>query len=403
MDTKGLYAQLKNELDNILGYWIENTIDHEFGGFVGKRNIRNVKVAGASKGAVLNTRILWTFSAAYNFSHKPEYLEMADRAYSYLVSRFWDEKNGGLFWELNEDGSLLNGRKQTYAQGFGIYGFSEYYRATGKQEALDYAVDLHHLLERYCYDPMHGGYIEALSRDWNQLEDMRLSPKDANEPKSMNTHLHILEPYTRLSSVFKEKELEEKLEGLIRIFLDKIIDPGTDHQNLFFGMDWSVRSAIVSYGHDIESSWLLIEAARELGDPVLIDEVEKRAIRIVDAVMTEGCDSDGSLFNERNIKTGHLDTDKHWWPQAEAMVGLVYAAAVSGDKKYFKWMNRIWEFIQDKMIDKINGEWFWRVDKTGNPVISEDKVGFWKCPYHNSRAMMEVCEMQGRLHNSITN
>ncbi len=397
MDVKDLRIQLKNELENILGYWIENTVDNEFGGFIGRRNIDNVKVPGASKGTVLNARILWTFSAAYSFSHKPEYLEMADRAYDYLITRFWDKINGGLFWELNEDGTLLNGRKQTYAQGFGIYGFSEYYRATGKREALDYAVDLYHLLERYCHDPMHGGYIEALSREWDQLEDMRLSPKDANEPKSMNTHLHILEPYTSLAGVFNDYELGERLAGLIRIFLDKILDPFTNHLCLFFGKDWEVRSSLVSYGHDIESSWLLIEAARKLGNPVLIEEVEKRALRIVDAVITEGCDHDGSLFNERNMKIGHLDSDKHWWPQAEAMVGLVYAAAVSGDEKYFKRMNRIWEFIQDKMIDKINGEWFWRVDKTGNPVISEDKVGFWKCPYHNSRAMMEVCNMLGRL------
>jgi len=397
MDVKDLCIQLKSELENILQYWIVNAVDNEYGGFVGKRNIHNVKVMGASKGAVLNTRILWTFSAAYNFSHKPEYLKMADRAYSYLVSRFWDEKNGGLFWELNEDGSLLNGRKQTYAQGFGIYGFSEYYRATGKREALDHAVDLYHLLERYSYDPLHGGYMEALSREWEQLEDMRLSSKDANEPKSMNTHLHILEPYTSLIGVFREKELEERLEELIRIFLDKIIDPATNHLSLFFGKDWQVRSTLVSYGHDIEASWLLIEAARELGDPVLIKEVEKRALRIVDAVTTEGCDHDGSLFNEKNMATGRLDSDKHWWPQAEAMVGLVYAASVSGDKKYLNQMDLVWDFIQNKLIDKGNGEWFWRVDRNGIPDPAEDKVGFWKCPYHNSRAMMEVCNVLERL------
>ena len=390
MNTKQLQLQLEAELKNILHYWIENTIDDQFGGFVGKRNGHNLRVVGASKGAVLNARILWTFSAAYNHSHKIEYLEVAHRAYYYLISNFWDHENGGLFWELNEDGTLLNGRKQIYAQGFGIFGFSEYFRATGKEAALEYAIALFDLIEKYSHDPVYGGYVEALSQDWSQLDDMRLSAKDANEPKSMNTHLHLLEPYTNLLRVMNDNELELRIEEMIRIFLDKIIDPETHHLDLFFGHDWEVRSAIFSYGHDIEAAWLLYEAAEQLGKKELIKEVETSLFRIVNAVIADGCDKDGSIFYERDLVTKHLDTDKHWWPQAEAMIGFTYAAQISGNKKYLENLTAVWRFIQDKIVDKTNGEWFWSVDQAGNPNRKEDKTGFWKCPYHNARAMMEV-------------
>lgn len=388
-----LKRQLGEELSNILRYWAEYGVDEQFGGFVGRRNIRNERVSGATKGVVLNARILWTFSAAYNFTQKEEYLVLAHRAYNYLTTKFWDKTYGGLFWELNEDGSLCNGRKQIYAQGFGIYGFSEYYRATGLNEALQFAIETYHLIEKYSFDPVHGGYIEALSQKWEKLDDMRLSPKDANEPKSMNTHLHILEPYTNLLRVYRNEELKAKTEGLVRVFLDKILDSTSNHLNLFFGYDWELRSAIVSYGHDIEAAWLLSEAAREIGNQLLIDEVDRIAVKIVDVVLADGCDRDGSIYNELNLTKKHLDTDKHWWPQAEAMVGLAYAAFITNDSSYFGKLDNVWNFIQQKMLDKEHGEWFWRVDKEGIPNQEEDKTGFWKCPYHNSRAMIEVSQI----------
>ncbi|MBN2743511.1 MAG: AGE family epimerase/isomerase [Marinilabiliaceae bacterium] len=393
IDIQQLYQQQNNELHNILKYWTDNTLDVAHGGFVGQIDHFNHVVPGASKGAVLNARILWTFSAAYRFTRQAEYLQVAENAFNYLLLHFWDKQHGGLVWEVDANGKVLNGRKQIYAQGFGVYGFSEYYRASGNTLALDKAIELYRLIEKHSYDAKDGGYIEALAQDWSPLEDMRLSPKDANEPKSMNTHLHILEPYTNLLRVWDDAGLKKQVRSLIRIFLDKIIDSQTAHFQLFFGMDWEVRSQIVSYGHDIEGAWLLTEAAHVLGDADLTAEVEKMAIRMVDVTMNEGGDADGSIFYELETDHNHLDTDKHWWPQAEAMVGLAWAWKITGNADYLAMLDKSWRFIDKYIIDRKNGEWFWRVNKDGVPYTTEDKAGFWKCPYHNSRALMEVMEV----------
>jgi mannobiose 2-epimerase len=390
-DKTRTVGELRAELYQILNFWQNNMVDNEQGGFYGQRDYLNQLNPTASKGAVLNARILWTFSAAYRFTRDQSFLETATRAYQYLLDKFWDKQNGGLFWELDYCGNVVNSRKQIYAQGFGIYGFSEYYRATGNTFALDKAIELFNLVEAHSFDPKHNGYVEALALDWKPLENMRLSPKDANEPKSMNTHLHILEPYTNLLRVWPNELLKQKTANLVRVFLDKIIDNKTAHFNLFFGMDWDVRSHIVSYGHDIEGAWLMTEAAHVLADAKLTAEVEAMAKRMVDAVLAEGADVDGSIYNEK--EHDHLDADKHWWPQAEAMVGLAWMWRQTGNDSYLQQMANVWQFIQKHIIDNERGEWFWRVDKTGNIFTSDDKAGFWKCPYHNSRALMEVVEI----------
>ncbi len=289
---------------------------------------------------------------------------------------------------MSPSGKVVSDRKQIYAQGFGIYGLSEFYKATGNHLVLEYAQKLFELIEKNSYDTKFGGYVEALSRDWNVLEDMRLSDKDANEPKSMNTHLHILKPYTNLYRVWKNDQLKDRIFSLIEVFNNHIINQNTAHFELFFDYDWTVKSAITSYGHDIEGAWLLYEAAHELGDKDILQKVKNICIRMVDVTIKEGMVNDGSVYNEK--EHDHLDDDKHWWPQAEAMVGLAYAWDITGEEKYYKTMVKTWSFIKEKMIDKQNGEWFWRVDAKGNPLTHDVKLGFWKCPYHNSRALMEV-------------
>ena len=389
-ELKLFKTQLEDELVNILRYWKENTVDEKFGGFLGKIDHYNRVIREASKGVVLNARILWTFSIAYNFTHDRQYLELAERAYHYLVDRFWDKENGGLFWELDYRGNVLNSRKQIYAQGFGIYGFSEFYKASGNKDSLWYAIQLFELIEMHAFDPLNGGYIEVRGGKWETLEDMRLSPKDANEPKSMNTHLHLLEPYTNLYRYWKDERLRKQTIGLVITFLEKIIDPSTCHFRLFFGEDWSVRSSITSYGHDIEGSWLMYEAAKVLDDHILLEKVKETTLRMVDVTMAEGMDTDGSVFNEKDNISEHVDRDRNWWSQAEAMVGLMNAYELSENDKYLVSLVKIWKFISEKLIDRKNGEWFWRVDSKGIPFDTEDKAGFWKCPYHSSRALIEV-------------
>ncbi|MDR0230614.1 MAG: AGE family epimerase/isomerase [Dysgonamonadaceae bacterium] len=383
---------LKNETKlelttNILPYWINNMQDNENGGFYGRIDGNNIVHKNANKGGILNARILWTFSSAYRLLGNPEYLFMAERAFQYLTTFFIDKKNGGIFWELDYKGKPVNTKKQTYLQGFALYGFSEFYRATGNPEALELSKKLFQLIEKHCYDPVHGGYFEAFTSDWQPIEDMRLSKKDANEKKTMNTHLHILEPYTNLIRIWEDDELKSAQRNLIGIFANQILDKQTYHLNLFFDEKWNCKSTDISYGHDIEASWLLFEAAEVLGDEILIDKIKCLSIKVADAAL-EGLQPDGSLIYETH--EGHLVTDRHWWVQAETVVGLVYAWQNSGNEQYLEKAEKCWRYIQQHIIDKNNGEWFWSIDSNGKPNHEDDKAGFWKCPYHNGRMCFEL-------------
>jgi mannobiose 2-epimerase len=388
-------TELDSELRKaILPYWMTRMVDPEQGGFYGRIDGNNQLHASSPKGSVLNARILWTFSKAYNRFRDKEYLEMANRAYKYCINNFINKKNNGVYWLLDHKGNPLETKNQIYALGFMIYGLSEYYLATLKEEPLDLAKMLFNSIEKYSFDPDLNGYFEAFDEDWLMLEDLRLSEKDANEKKTMNTHLHILEGYTNLYRIWKDDKLRSQLKNLIEVFIRKIIDQETWHFQLFFDSEWKPRDKEISFGHDIEGSWLLQEAAEVLGDKSLINETKAIAIKMVDAVCSQGFDQDGGLFNELK-PDGSLDTDKHWWPQAEAMVGLVNAYQVSRDTEYLSLAINTWQFVKDKIIDEIYGEWYFRVDRSGKPYTEEDKAGIWKCPYHNGRACLEILNRLG--------
>jgi mannobiose 2-epimerase len=387
-----LKSELHRELtENILPYWIKNMTDDENGGFYGRIDGGEQLHPKANKGAVLNARILWTFSAAYRLEKNPQYLEIAERAYRYISEHFLDKKYGGVYWELNYKGIPVNTRKQIYAQGFALYGYSEFYRATGKPEALEIAKNLFYLIEKKAYDPQHEGYIEALKENWDIIEDMRLSDRDINAPKSMNTHLHILEPYTNLLRVWKDPELVKAQKRLIHNFCDHIIHPETKHLQLFFDMNWHSNFDIISYGHDIEAAWLLFEAAETLENPTLIEKIKKLSIEIVEASY-EGLQADGSMIYEKTHE-GHIDTDRHWWIQAETIVGSAYAYLISGNKKYLDVAKNNWEYTKKHILDKENGEWVWSASADGTQNRLDDKAGFWKCPYHNTRMCLEINEL----------
>ena len=329
-----LSSEMQDELNRILVFWSTKAVDAEFGGFVGKINSQGEVIPKATKGAVLNTRLLWTFSAAYRRTKNALYKTMADRAYEYLCRHFWDRENSGLIWECDYRGNPLNTRKQAYAQGFGIYAFSEYFLATGSEESFEYAISLFDSLEGKFRDDEFEGYLEALSSDWQPMEDMRLSPKDANSPKSMNTHLHILEPYTNLYKAWPDLALKERILVLIKVFQERIVDAKTGHFNLFFDIDWTVQSKIISYGHDIEGAWLLHEAAIATQEKNVIQSVQKSALVLVDVTLREGTGADGSVWYEK--EGNHIDTDRHWWVQAEAMVGLMDAWEIAKDDRYIR-------------------------------------------------------------------
>lgn len=394
-----LKNEITEELNAILDFWSDNVIDHAYGGFIGHINSSGKKNNTAPKGAVLNTRILWAFSAAYRATNKKEYKVIAKMQYQYIINNFWDVKNGGLYWELDYLGNPINTRKQAYAQGFGIYAFSEFYRATKLEESLLYAKELHTILEHKFYDATYTGYIEALTEDWKEIKDMRLSDKDLNAPKSMNTHLHILEPYTNLFRVWPDEGLKQNIKNLLFIFQDKIVDKNTGHFSLFYDMDWTKKSTAISFGHDIEGAWLLNEAAQAIGEPLLVKKIAELAENLTDLTLAKGLDFDGSVFNE--LHHGVLDKDKHWWVQAEAMVGVIDAYQNNPKEIYLETAFSLWSFIKTKIVDSKNGEWFWRVNAEGEPVLEDDKIGFWKCPYHNTRALIEVLERIIIIKNNI--
>jgi len=392
-----LRAELENILhSNILQYWLTHGIDTVHGGFKGHVDYQNRPDQRAEKGSVLNARILWAFAAAYRAFPRPEYLETAQRAFAYLIEYFEDKENGGVIWAVDYQGRPTNKRKQTYALSFAIYAFCEYYAASGNPVALEKAKTIFHLIEKHCTDRIHGGYWEALSADWQPIEDVRLSEKDANEKKSMNTHLHVLEGYTNLARVWPAVEVRQTLQQLLRVFLEHIIDVQHGHFNLFFDERWQVKSAVVSFGHDIEGAWLLDEAAQVCRDEELRRQVRGYSVRLVEAAL-EGLDADGGLMNEMNLTSGHLDTDKHWWQQAEALVGLLNAYEITHNEKYLELLLKILDFLKHHIIDFAQGEWFWKVNRQGEPFPDDEKIGFWKCPYHNSRACLEVMARLERL------
>lgn len=384
--------EVKDELVNdILPFWMNRMTDREQGGFYGRIDGNNCLHPDAPKGAILNARILWTFSAAFRLLKKPEYLETATRAKRYLLDFFYDKQYGGIFWELNADGTPSDAKKQIYALGFAIYGLSEYARATGDREALEYAVRLFEVIEKYSFDPVQNGYVEALTREWQLIQDMRLSDKDENEKKTMNTHLHILEPYANLYRVWKDERLEKQLRNLIKVFVTRILDAESGHLNLFFEEDWSNKYHIISYGHDIEASWLIHEAALVLGDQQLLAETEPVIVKIARAA-DEGLNRDGSMIYENFVDKQKVDRELHWWVQAENVVGHINLYQYFHDEDALHKALKCWQFIKENLIDGEGGEWYWSRYADGTVNRKDDKAGFWKCPYHNGRMCMEIIE-----------
>ena len=379
--------------DNILRYWIDKVTDKEHGGYYGRVDGHDQVHPEAEKGAILNGRILWAFSAAYRVLKKQEYLDAATRAKDYILDHFVDKEYGGVYWSLDCEGKPLDTKKQTYAIGFVIYGLSEYARATGDKQALDAAIKLYHDIEAHAYDAINGGYVEALTREWNPIADMRLSDKDENGAKTMNTHLHVIEPYTNLYRVWPSKELRESIHRLLDVFTDKLYNKETHHLDLFFDNEWHGRRNIESYGHDIEATWLLWETALVLGEDDVKTKLEPIVVDLAKAA-DEGLQPDGSMIYEHWKDTGKTDRQRQWWVLCENVIGHANLYQYFHDTSALKVAKDCWTFIDKHLVDHVNGEWHWAVDDNGKINLEDDKAGFWKCPYHNSRMCLEIIERQ---------
>lgn len=393
MDTQRLTAfrlEIEKELkENILSFWIKHALDIENGGFVGYMSNDLIIDNHHDKSSVLNSRILWTYSTAYRIYHEEKYLTIANRAFNYLIQHFWDNEHSGVYWMVDFKGNPSDTKKQIYALAFAIYGLSEYFIATQDSTSLKKAIELYEVIEKYSYDPINKGYTEALRADWTPLADMSLSSKDLNVMKSMNTHLHILEAYTHLLSVWDNDKLRNSLKELINVTLTNIVDPLTNSFKLYFDKSWNSKADIISCGHDIEGSWLLYEAAEVLGDEDICETVRVIAAKMAQQVYSKGIDlRDGGLIYE--IEPKRMDCSKEWWPQAEAVVGFFNAYQLTGKEHYLDASESMWEFIKENIIDPKYGEWYWGLDEMGDIRHEKEKIGPWKCPYHNSRMCFEI-------------
>jgi mannobiose 2-epimerase len=385
---KILKNKAKTELINILDYWLKNTIDKENGGFIGEINHQNVINNNSEKGAVLNARILWSFSAAYAVEKKPEYLKTAKRAFQYIKDYFFDKEFGGIFWSLQADGKPKDTKNQIYAIAFVIYGLSEFYKIFKNEDALELAQSLFYKIELYSKDYKNKGYLEAFTRDWQEIEDLRLSEKDANEKKTMNTHLHIVEAYANLYTIWSNPKLKDSIKEILEVIAIYFIDKDSWHLKLFFDENWKEKEDVISYGHDIEAAWLLQWCAEAIEDEVLIKNYQKYAVAFADATK-EGLDADGGLWYEYEPKEQKLIAEKHWWPQAELWIGMINAWQLTQNEEFLEITEKNFEFVEKYIIDHKNGEWIWGVYADYSPIL-KDKAGFWKCPYHNSRACIEL-------------
>lgn len=400
-DHKARIEQLKNEVSdnltqNLLPWWSSKTVDYVNGGFYGRVNSKDSVIADADKGGILNARILWTYSSAYRITKDTSYLRLATRAKDYILEYFIDKEFGGAYFSINAKGEPKNTIKQTYTNAFFIYGLSEYSRATGDKESLEAAKAIFELFEKNVLDKESNGYFEVFSRDWKRVRERMIGESSDNDEKTMNTSLHLMEAYACLYRVWPDPRMAERLRNMVELFLDKIIDKNTYHLINFMDRTWNRTSQVDSYGHDIECSWLLHEAASLLGDEQLLKRVEETSVKMAETVV-EAIQPDGSIVYEKDLATGHVQTDRSWWAEVETIVGYFNAWEISGNEKYLDYSLNCWNYTRDHFVDKTNGGWFPNVKENGE-VGRGDKAGHWICPYHNGRMCMEIMERVEKLH-----
>ncbi len=389
-------AELKDELlGNILPFYANVAVDKQRGGFYGLVHNDLTVEPDAPRGLIQVTRILWAFAHACRRLDAPRLLPTAEHAWEALQAHFRDPVTGGLHWMVAADGAPLDRRRLVYGQAFGIYAFAEYALATGSHSALREALALFTLIEQHAWDPAQGGYVEGCTPDWQPDPEQRVDEVSGPVAWSMNTHLHLVEAYTTLLHAVRAAHepsaaVEEALRRVLLILLRKVTQP-SGHFALQFDAAWRPLDDRVSYGHDIEGSWLAVEAAEALDEPPndasLLAEARATALQLAQSTLEQGVDGDGGLFNEGG-PSGPTERDKDWWPQAEAMVGFLNAFQLSNDERYLQAALESWGFIRRFIIDTTHGEWFWGVTHKGKPV-DKQKSGPWKGPYHNGRACLE--------------
>lgn len=382
-----LTAEVQMMLEQkIIPFWLSLQDDH-YGGFVSYVDLNLRRNEKAEKGCILNSRILWFFSEAAMLLKRPDLRQAADHAYRFLMRYCMDRKAGGVYWSVTFDGKPLDTTKHTYNQAFAIYALSAYYRLTGNPEALLAANQLFQCVENHCRDA--GGYGEAYDRFWNPESNEKLSENGVMAERTMNTLLHVFEGYSGLYQATQAPEVGTELRALLDIWGKHMFQPEKRRQEVFFDKNYHSLIDLQSYGHDIESAWLLDWGCDLLGDAALSEKVHRMTDVLAQSVLERGFDGE-AVCNE--IEKGVTDTDRIWWVQSEAIVGFVHMLEKHPEQKqYGEAAAKVWKYILRQLVDsRENSEWFWKVDITGKPVKKLTIVDPWKCPYHNGRMCMEI-------------
>lgn len=402
-------AQLTGKL---IPFW-QGIRDQEYGGYYGWLGYDLSLDRRAVKGCILNSRILWFFSSAYVLLGEEALRREADHAWAFLRDYCVDRENGGVYWSVAFDGEPEDTTKHTYNQAFAIYALSAYYEASGEKEALKLAWELFHIIEEKCRDEY--GYLEAFNLRFEPEENDKLSENGVMAEKTMNTLLHVFEAYTELYRVTggagdaaeggaaggsgrtgKAGQTEtsdrimlaRQLRYMLDLFTDKVYNPALGRQEVFFDRKWNSLIDLHSYGHDIETAWLVDRGLEVLGDEEYKRKLDPITRRLTETVYRQAY-RNHSLENES--EKGVTDTTRVWWVQAEAVVGFLNGWQKEPEKEeYRQAAEDIWAFIMEKLVDPRPGsEWFWALDQEGNP-LKKPIVEPWKCPYHNGRMCMEV-------------
>lgn len=382
-----MFAQeVKEHLQNkIIPFW-ENLKDEEYGGYYGYMGYDLVVDKKAAKGCILNSRILWFFSNCYMLLKDEKLLEYARHAYDFLKEKCIDRTNGGVYWSLHYDGSPEDTTKHTYNQAFAIYALSSYYDASGEKEALAIAESLRKIIETKCRD--NYGYLEAFNARFEPEDNDKLSENGVIADKTMNTLLHVFEAYTEYYRVTGDRETGKDLRFMLDLIADKVYNPLLGRQEVFFDRTWHPLIDLYSYGHDIETAWLVDRGLEVLGDEKYTAKLSPITKTITENIYRRAY-QDHSLVNE--AENGVVDTTRVWWVQAEAVVGFLNGYQKSPERtEYLGAAEDIWNYIRTNIVDKREGsEWFWAIDKETRP-LDRPIVEPWKCPYHNGRMCIEV-------------
>lgn len=388
-----LQAQLT---ESVLPFWLAQQ-DKDHGGFYGKVTIDLERDPHAPKGGVMISRFLWSFSHSYAVLQNKEYKPVADHAYTFLIDTLWDKKYGGIYWLVDSSGEPLNTIKHVYAQAFAIYGLSEYAKIAPESEALSYAKKLYDLIEEKAYNSDTKGYEEEFDQVWHQKNLTQIATNNLEVHYTTNTLLHLLEAYTNLYTVWQNDVLLERIKHLLTLFTQHIChSQGYCLQE--FNQNWDSVHPGVSYGHDIETSWLVdetLEKCQITGE--LANQVHEMTASLASYCFENGLDNVGWMNSHTDSQ--YQDETKVWWIQAEAVIGLFHAFQQSGDHRYSESSHLLSKLIQQNFVDdRPRSEWYSRLDSEGNLLsvlrkngkLEENISDAWKGPYHTVRFYLEM-------------